>query len=368
MSVEQDYTADLPGIAAERLARGEIDRRSFLRALAAMGLAPVLLGRSAEAAPSELVLCNFGGVAAKEYRNAFGPGFEKATGLKLVVDGAGASMAKIRAMVQAHATSWDVCDLSPANSIQLGRDGMLEPIDYSIVDKTQMLPGYALEFGCAGYTFSFVLAYDKTKLPATPTGWKDFFDLKKFPGKRTLYKNPSGQMEAVLLAAGVEMDKMYPLNIDLACAKMKEIKSEILFWETGAQSQQYFRDQEVTMGNIWNTRASLLRQESKSGVDFTFNQGTLWVGGWLIPKNNPAGPTNANRFIRSAQDPAEQAALFKTMYNGAANPRAADLLPPEMRADNPTDPANLKLQVQANATWWGDNIDRAQDRWLDALS
>jgi hypothetical protein len=38
------------------------------------------------------------------------------------------------------------------------------------------------------------------------------------------------------------------------------------------------------------------------------------------------------------------------------------------RADNPTDPANLKLQVQANATWWGDNIDRAQDRWLDALS
>jgi len=314
------------------------------------------------------VLCNFGGVAAREYKNAFGPGFEKATGLKLVVDGAGASQAKIRAMVQAHATAWDVCDLSPANSVQIGREGMLEPIDYAIVDKSLILPGYALEFGCAGYTFTFLLAYNKTMLPAVPTTWKDFFDLKTFPGKRTLYKNPSGQMEAMLLAAGVAPDKLYPLDVDLACAKLREIKSEILFWETGAQSQQLFRDQEVSMGNIWSTRASLLRQESNGETDFTFNQGTLWVGGWMIPKNNPAGAANANQFIRAAQDPQAQAQLFKTMFNGAVNPAAQAFFPPDLRPFNPTDPENLKLQVQASAAWWGDNFDRAQDRWLDAIS
>lgn len=371
MSMERDYIADLPAVAAERLARGEIDRRTFWRALAAAGLAPVLggvPGREALAAPGELVLCNFGGVAAKEYRNAFGPGFEKATGLKLVVDGAGASSAKIRAMVQANATSWDVCDFGPSYSLAMGREGVLEPIDYSIVDKSQILPGFALEYGCAAYTFTFGLAFIRSALPAVPTGWKDFWDLKRFPGKRTLYKTPAGQMEAALLAAGVEPDKLYPLDVDLACAKLKEIKSEVLFWDSGAQSQQYFRDGEVTMGNIWNTRATLLKGESNGDTDFTFNQGILWVGGWMIPKNNPAGAVNANRFIRSAQDPAEQVQLFKTMFNGAANPRAADLMPADLQAANPTSPANLRLQVQADATWWGENFDRAQDRWLDAIS
>ncbi len=365
MPVEQEYIADLPEIAAEQLARGAIDRRTFLQALAAIGLVGSV---PAHAASGEFVLCNFGGVAAREYRNAFGPGFEKATGLKLVVDGSGATMSKIRAMVQARATSWDVCDLATSMSVQIGREGMLEPIDYSIVDKAQILPGYALQYGCAAYVFTFCLTYNKTMLPAVPTGWKDFWDLAKFPGKRTMFKNPAGQIEAVLLAAGVEPDKLYPLNVDLACAKLKELKSEILFWETGAQAQQYFRDQEVSMGNIWNTRATLLRQEANGAIDYTFNQGVLWVGGWMIPKNNPAGAEASNKFIRAAQDPAAQAQLFKAMYSGPANPRTAALFPPELRAANPTDPANLALQVQANAAWWGDNFDMVQDRWLDALS
>jgi putative spermidine/putrescine transport system substrate-binding protein len=366
-NVYGSYADDALELARERLAAGDIGRRAFLSAAAMFGAASALGVGPAKAAPSELVLVNFGGVAQKEYANAFGPGCMKATGLKLTVDGSGASAPKIKAMVDAGATVWDVCDYAPQIGIQLGAK-YLEPIDYAIVDRKQIVPGFDLPYGCAAYVFSFIIAYNKQMLPEPPRNWKDFWDVKRFPGKRTMFKTPTGQIEAALLAAGVEPDKLYPLNLDLALGKIKELKSEIIWWETGAQSQQLFLDREVSMGNIWNTRATLLRTQSKAAVDFSFDNGVLMVGGWAIPKNNPAGAVNANKFIASAQNPAEQAKLFLAMFNGPANPRTADLIPAEQRPLNPTDPANLKLQIPINEQWWGDNNDATVERWLDAIS
>lgn len=360
------YTDDLIEIGERRVSRGELDRRTFLVALGALGLAPATL-RSAVAATSELVLVNFGGVAAKEYAKSFGPGCERATGLKLVVDGSGASPAKIRAMVDAGSVVWDVCDYAPQIGIQLGGK-YLEEIDYGIVDKNKLLPGFALQYGCAAYVFSFIMAYNKQMVPEPPRGWGDFWDLKRFPGKRTMFKTPIGQLEAALLAAGVEPDKLYPLNLDLALGKIKDLKSEIIWWETGAQSQQLLRDREVAMGNVWHSRATIMRNESRGKIDFSFNQGVLVVGGWAIPRGNPAGRANANKFIAAAQDPQAQLNIYLSLFNGPANPRTIELVPEDKRAFNPSDPANVKLQAISNPQYWGEHGSAIEDRWLDAIS
>lgn len=360
------YTEDLLEIGEHRVRKGELDRRSFLAAVAALGLAPAAL-TPATAATGELVLVNFGGVAAKEYKKSFGPGCERSTGLKLVVDGSGASPAKIRAMVDAGSVVWDVCDYAPQIGIQLGGK-YLEEIDYSIVDKQKLLPGFALQYGCAAYVFSFIMAYNKQMVPEPPRGWADFWDLKRFPGKRTMFKTPIGQLEAALLAAGVEPDKLYPLNLDLALGKIKDLKSEIIWWETGAHSQQLLRDREVAMGNVWHSRATIMRNETKGNIDFTFNQGVLVVGGWAIPKGNPAGHANANKFIAAAQDPKAQLSIYLSLFNGPANPQTIELVPEDKRFLNPSDPANLKLQAISNPQYWGENSAAIQDRWLDAIS
>src|SRR5690606_39592332 len=92
----------------------------------------------------------------------------------------------------AKAGTWDVCDTGTGTTLVLQTHDVLEPIDYAIVDKSKMAPEFAYEYGCANYMFSFVLAYNKAKLSEAPKDWKDFWDLKKFPGGRTLRKQPNG--------------------------------------------------------------------------------------------------------------------------------------------------------------------------------
>ena len=43
-----------------------------------------------------------------------------------------------------------------------------------------------------------------------PTGMADFFDVKKFPGKRSLYKWGVSSWEAALLADGIAPDIALP--------------------------------------------------------------------------------------------------------------------------------------------------------------
>ena len=46
----------------------------------------------------------------------------------------------------------------------------------------------------------------------------------------------------------------------------------------------------------------------------------------------------------------------------------SDLIPADMKRLNPSDPDNMKLQAKADTMYWGENINRIQDLWLDAIS
>jgi putative spermidine/putrescine transport system substrate-binding protein len=292
----------------ERLAAGAIDRRGFLAGLAALGV--VARFRRGEAAASELIICNWGGVAVENFQKAFGDPFTKASGITAKVVGDGPAAGKIRTMVEAGSPIWDICDTSIGDSKSLGGGGFLEKIDYAVVGKDKVPNGFAVEYGIANYFFSNVLVYDSSKVSRPPTSWADFFDTAAFPGKRTLCKWIAGQLECALFADGVAADKMYPLDVDRSFAKIKSILPDTIFWEGGAQSQQLFRDGEVVMGNLWHTRASLLRKETNGKFDFIWNQGMLQAGAWNIPKGNPAGAEAANKFVATSQDPQQQIALL----------------------------------------------------------
>jgi putative spermidine/putrescine transport system substrate-binding protein len=171
----------------------------------------------------------------------------------------GASNGKVRAMVEAKHVLWDLCDSGVSGTGELGPRGLLEPIDYAIVDRSRILPEFGYEFGVVNYMFSTVLAWD-TKVVTTLPTQADFFDLKKVPGKRMLRKDSQAMLEMALIADGVPIDKLYPIDLDRALRKISAIKSEILYWDTGAQSQTLLRSGEVAMGYLWHTRANLLKR------------------------------------------------------------------------------------------------------------
>ncbi|HEY0295207.1 MAG TPA: ABC transporter substrate-binding protein [Bordetella sp.] len=352
-----------PGLGSER-------RRQLLGMLGAAGLTALLPAGQAQADAGKIVVCNWGGDALKYQPQAWGQPFEKASGMKVEFDGTGPTFGKIRTMVESNHVVWDVCDANLAVAHSLGKQGLLEPIDYRIVDRNKVRPGFSSEYGVSHFIYSFVLAFSKKAFPKkAPNTWADFWNVKDFPGTRILPDRILASLEAALMSDGVPADasKIYPIDEKRALSRIAAIKDNAIFWKTAADSQQLLRSGEAVMGLIWHTRAVLLRREPGSDIDFTWNQGILIPAGWLVPKNNPAG-RKVFDFIASTQSPESQIELLKLMGNGPANPAASAMVPPELRKDNPTDDDNFRLQVVADSTWHGENQDRVYNDYVKVIT
>ncbi len=44
------------------------------------------------------------------------------------------------------------------------------------------------------------------------------------------------------------------------------------------------------------------------------------------------------------------------------------MVPQELRRWNPTDPENARLQVVLDGAWWGENYQRANADYIDAVT
>lgn len=369
MSLQRpSFGQDLRELAQQEMERGHITRRDFARLMAALGFGATAFGSAttAEAATSEITVANYGGDALAAWAKAWGDPFTQKTGIKVHFDGSGPLPGNIKQQVQAHNVIWDVSDGDGYYGIQLGDAGFLDPIDYTIVDKSKVWPEFIWPYGVCDYVYSYVLAYDTTKVKGVPT-WKDFFDLQTYPGKRSLWKYFMGTGEPILLADGVAPDKLYPMDMDRVIAKAKTLGDNLILWDSGASSQQMFMDSEVTMACIWNTRASVLKRDTKGRVDYTFNQGIRTSGAMTIPKG-VKDPKASNQFIATAQDPQSQLLLLKLMGNGPANPAASKMATGDLAAMDPSNPANLPLQINRDEEWYAKHYDDAVGTWLDAMS
>lgn len=351
---------------AQDLAQLVQSRRGLLKLAALTGLAPAVLSRAARAAVPEVVLCNWGGDAIPAFTAAFADPYAKATGGKMVLDGSGPTNGKIRAMVEAKNVTWDIMDSGVTGLAELAPRGLLAPIDYTVVDKSKVAPGFAYEYGVCNYMFSSVQAWDTRKVQGTPT-LADFFDLKKIPGKRMIRKDSQAMLEMALLADGVPLEKIYPMDVDRAFKKFASIKDSILTWDTGAQSQALLRDGEVAMGWLWHTRANLLKRDTQGRIDWSFKDGVLQPGLWTVPKGNPAGK-QAMVAIAAMQDPPGQVSLLGAMGNGPANPAAAPLVPDAMKPVDPSSPTNAAMQVKISADWYAANHGATFRKFVDFLS
>ncbi len=362
---EQSFAQDFAEILQEQQSRG-MSRRDILRGAMAMGVAPLALGAGGAFAADrpEVVLVNWGGVSVKVFEKAFAEPYNAAGG-NLVIDGSGPLNGKIQTMVQANAVTWDICDCGVTTIADLGPKGALSKIDYDIVDKSNVLDGFCYELGVTNYFFSSVMAWDTDKIEGTPT-LADFFDIEKIPGRRMIRKDSQAMLELALLADGVKPEDLYPLDVDRALKKYESIKDHLLFWSSGAESQSNLRDGEVVMGFLWSTRANMLKDETKGRIDYTFQDGLLQPGIWVVPKGNPAGK-EAFRAITAMQAVPGELYLLEKIGNGPANPAAAEKVPADERSINPTDPANQAVQVKVDAEWYFKNYTSSYREFVDRI-
>ena len=365
---EQTFAEDCRAIAADLHHKGW-SRRDVLQACAALGVAPTVLavsgGLAHAQAGKEVVLVNYGGAAIQAFDEAFVKPFA-ARGGRITLDGSGPLNGKILTMVQSRHVTWDLCDSGITTLAELGPHNALEKIDYGIVDKNKVMAEFAYEEGVVNYMFSSVLAWDTSKIKDQPT-LADFFDLKRYPGRRMMRKDSQAMLELALLADGVPRNALYPLDVKRAFAKIATIKKDILYWNSGSESQSLMRDGECVMGLLWHTRANVLNKETQGRIKYTFKDGLLQPGLWVVPKGNPAGK-EVFRAIASMQQPEGQIKLLAAMGNGPANPAAASLVPADLRLMNPADPSNAEVQAKINADWYIKNHSKTLQSFLDLIS
>ena len=350
--------------------RSTITRRTFLRrstALATAGALGPLLPRGARAQDSIVYVNTWGGSWTAAEDAAYFKPFTAKTGIQ-VRTVAPVSFAKLKAQVQTGNYEWDV---SVINAIELGqaeREGLLEPIDDSIVKKESLWPGAVWTQGIATVALSTGLTYrkDKTAGPG-PRSWADFWNVKRFPGTRSLYNRGYTALAYALLADGVPADKLYPMDVERGFRKLNEIKPHIkVWWTQGSQSQQLIRDGEVDMIAMWNARATELADQ-KVPVEFVWNQAERHDSYWFVPKGTPRAK-NAWRFVQFAIQPQPQAEFCRRLSYGPLNPKAFDFIPPEQARRMPTYPEHAKVGFVHDPTWLTPNLAMVKERFAQWLA
>lgn len=343
-----------------------LSRRGFLGAAGAAGLLHAY-PREARAQATELTIATWGGAEIKDLTAAFAKPFTSQSGIRVLFDGTGPSEGKIKAMVDQSQVDWDVCDVDGYVAVRLANAGALSVIDYKKVNRAQVIVPFVTEHAIAGYTYSFVLAYNAQAYASQPPmSWADFFDRRKFRGRRAVWRWMIGGFEAAAMASGIAKDKLYPLDIDAAVAKLATLGDDLVVWEGAEHARQMLMDGTVDMACIWHSRAAQIGAESEGKIAWTFESGLLCPGMWVVPKKNPGGNA-AFDLLAAMQQPKRQIELTLLRGLGPANPEATAAMPENLRPIDPTQPANLAQQAIINNGWWADNYDKARLKFQDQL-
>ncbi len=323
----------------------------FGAALAAAFTLPAVAG--------DLVFTSWGGTTQDAQNEAWAVPFTADTGVNVLMDGP-TDYGKFKAMVESGNVSWDVVDVEFDFAIKAAQDGLLEPIDFSLIDKSQLDPRFTTEHAVGSFFYSFVLGYNADVLSETPQGWADVFDLERFPGKRTFYKwSAPGVIEIALLADGVAPDALYPLDLDRAFAKLDTIKSEIIWWGGGAQSQQLLASGEAPLGQFWNGRVAAVKSTGVN-VGINWTQNLTAADALVVPKGAP-NAAQAMQFLKVATGAQAQADFAQASAYAPINLGSDALMPPEVAAELPN--AHTDSQIDLDLAYWAEHRDVIADRW-----
>ena len=317
-------------------------------------------------AQQQISVVNFGGANANAQKKAYYEPFEK-TGIKVVSVEYNGEQAKIKAMVEARKVTWDVVEVESPDVARGCDEGLFEKLDYSkIGNQADFIPAAVTECGLGIFVWSTVMAYNGDKLKDGPKTWADFWDVKKYPGKRGLRKGARYNLEFALMADGVKVGDVYKVlatkdGAERAFKKLSELKPNIQWWEAGAQPPQFLVAGDVAMTTVYNGRIDAANREGK-------NLKISWTGGiydldyWVIPKGAPNKDASL-KFIAFASTADAQAEYAKNIAYGPTNHKALAKLDAKVLDNLPTSPVNSKDALQFDLKFWADQGEALEKRF-----
>lgn len=322
-------------------------------------------------AADEMTFASWGGAYQDGIREAWMKPFTQETGIKITED-TNPVIARIKAMVDTDSVEWDVVTAGGASLMQGAKSGLFEKITPEMVDQSNVLPEARNDYGVPSEIFSTVIGYSTKAFPnGGPKTFADFWDVKKFPGKRTLPDKPDTVLEAALLADGVAPADIYktlstPAGMTRALNKIRQIKPYVaMWWSAGAQPVQALGSGEVVMALGWNGRF-------QAGIDgglpiaMSWDQSVAQVGYFMIVKGAP-NKAQAVKFLNYIVRPDVQARFSKYVAYGPVTPKSIAMIDKSLQGRLPSTPDRLSHAVFMDINWWAAHSLAAGEAYNTAM-
>lgn len=339
----------------------------LLRVGAAACVATAFVSGAAQAA--ELNFASWGGAYQNAIRETWLKPFSKETGIKVNED-TEPQVAKIRAMIDTKTVAWDVVT---ENSARLARGiklGVFEKITPQMVDEKHVIPGARNDYGVPSEIFSTVIGFSTKAFPAgkpQPTTFADFWNVTKFPGKRTIQDEPSTVIEAALIADGVPPADVYkvlstPAGVDRAMKQIEKIKPYVaVWWKNGAEPVNALGSGEVVMALGWNGRFQA-GMDSGLPIQMAWDNAVAQVGYFALVKGAPNRDAGI-KFLNFMIQPKTQAEFSKHIAYGPTTQDALPLIDNARLQRLPSTPERLKATVFLDSEFWEKNGAALTERY-----
>ncbi len=334
-----------------------------------LGVAALALaGMTATAAARDLTVVAWGGsTQAAQKKVYYGP-FTAATGIPLLEDSWSGGVGVLRAKVQAGQPNWDVIQVE-SDELHIGCDeGLYEKPDWAALGgKGAFMKEAVSECGVGSVVWSVALAYNADRLKEGPKSWADFWNVEKFPGKRTMRRGPKYNLEFALMADGVPQADVYkvlraPAGVDRAFRKLDELKPNLVWWTAGAQPGQLMASGEVSMAASYTSRMFAAQRDDKRNFQVVWNGSIYAIDHWVVLRGSP-NRDNAMKMVQYMTRPEIQKQLPPLSFQGATNLEAAKQTDPAAGPSLPTFPANLAVSGSLDVEFWVDNIEQLTQRF-----
>lgn len=313
----------------------------------------------ASAQSKDVIMQDPGGAYGDALRKVmYGP-FEKSTGIRVVTVQEARSGPRIKAQAEAGKPQWDLTFIFDQETRLLG-DCCLAKIDYTklsepaqktlaaMPDNLKRPNGVALQVIGVGLSWST----EKFKGANVPQNWADFWDVKKFPGRRCMPAWPRFTFEAALMADGVAKDKLYPLDMERALRKLAEIKPYVAkWWTTSAQPPQLLLDGEADMCMAYTGSMSKFALDG-APVGVSWNQGFVYYDFFAIPKGAP-NYENALKLLSWRLDPQRAAELTSTFPVALPSSVVFEAADPKVSIYWANNPRNVAQAIEWSPDFWG---------------
>ncbi|MFE2431933.1 extracellular solute-binding protein [Streptomyces sp. NPDC059373] len=296
-----------------------------------------------------LVFADFGGTTRAARQTAYFDSFTKETGVKVVTTIP--ADAKMYAMEDGEDGPYDELPVGQYELYgALEHDSMATlPSD---VTRNDQVEKRAQPYAWA----SFVIANTQAYLPGTfdgrgPQTWAEFWDVKKFPGKRA-WPGTAGSadysIERALLADGVAPEDLYPLDFERGFAKLDELRSHMVFFTSYPQIQQFLTSKTAAVAVGPN---GLFRALQNQGTDVTivFNEAFLSPNISVTTKK-AAHKDGAWALAQWCTDGKRQATFASLTGYGPGNESAFEHISDKVLATLPNGPANKDKTISPDNT------------------